>query len=308
MNNKLEKLISYFFFVFVALFWGLSFLIIKETLAELNTYEVLAARWGISGLVYILAALTGIVKVRFKGKNLKGLLLLVLCQPCCYSLFECLGVDKTTATESSIMIAAVPIIVIVEEFLILRKIPVKMAIMGVLIGFSGVVLSILPGATDSDSSQIIGYVCLIIAITVGAYYNMGVGLLSDEFSVIEISFAMSVSGGIFFNILSLTMGNGLHPYKVFLQGGPVTWQLLFLGLGCGVLCYAMYNYNLGRISSTVASCIQTNSINVVGVVAGIMVLHEPWGWYTVIGVMLTVAGIVICALSGDKKKALTTPS
>ena len=308
MNSKLEKLISYFFFVFVALFWGLSFLIIKETLAELNTYEVLAARWGISGLVYILAALTGIVKVRFKGKNLKGLLLLVLCQPCCYSLFECLGVDKTTATESSIMIAAVPIIVIVEEFLILRKIPVKMAIMGVLIGFSGVVLSILPGATDSDSSQIIGYVCLIIAITVGAYYNMGVGLLSEEFSVIEISFAMSVSGGIFFNILSLAMGNGLHPYKVFLQGGPVTWQLLFLGLGCGVLCYAMYNYNLGRISSTVASCIQTNSINVVGVVAGIMVLQEPWGWYTVIGVTLTVAGIVICALSGDKKKTLTTTS
>ena len=304
MNGKLEKLISYFFFIFVALVWGLSFLIIKETLAELNTYEVLAARWGISAIVYIIAALLGIVKVRFKGKNLKGLLLLVLCQPCCYSLFECLGVDKTTATESSILIAAVPIIVIVEEFLIIKKVPVKMAIIGVLIGFSGVVLSILPGATDSDSSQIIGYICLLIAITVGAYYNMGVGLLSGEFSVIEISFAMSVSGGIFFNILSFAMGNGLHPYKVFLQGGPVTWQLLFLGLGCGVLCYAMYNYNLGRISSTVASCVQTNSINVVGVVAGIMVLHEPWGWYTVIGVILTVTGIVICALSGDKQKTI----
>jgi len=203
MNNKLEKLISYFFFIFVALFWGLSFLIIKETLAELDTYEVLAARWGISAAAYLLAAALGIVKVRFKGKNLKGLLLLVLCQPCCYSLFECLGVDKTTATESSILIAAVPIIVIVEEFLILKKVPVKMAIIGVLIGFSGVVLSILPGAADSDSSQITGYICLLIAITVGAYYNMGVSLNSDQFSVIEISFAMSVSGGIFFILLGL---------------------------------------------------------------------------------------------------------
>lgn len=304
MNSKLEKTISYFFFIFVALMWGLSFLVIKETLAELNTYEVLAARWGISGLVYLLAALTGIVKVRFKGKNLKGLLLLVICQPCCYSLFECFGVDKTTATESSILIAAVPIIVIIEEFILLKKIPAKMAIIGVLIGFSGVILSILPGATDSSNSQIIGYICLLIAITVGAYYNMGVGLISDDFSVIEISFAMSVSGGIFFNILSLAMGNGAHPYRVFLQGGPVTWQLLFLGLGCGVLCYAMYNYNLGRIPSTVASCVQTNSINVVGVVAGIMVLHEPWGWYTVVGVMLTVTGIVICALSGEKQKTI----
>ena len=66
----------------------------------------------------------------------------------------------------------------------------------------------------------------------------------------------------------------------------------------------MYNYNLSRISSTVAACIQTNSINVVGVVAGIMILHEPWGWYTVIGVTLTVAGIVICSLSGDKQKTI----
>lgn len=304
MNKSLEKLISYFFFVFVALVWGLSFLVIKEALDALDTIEVLAARWGISAVFFILISAVGLVKVNFKGKNLKRILLLVLCQPCAYSLFECLGVDRTTATETSILIAAVPIMVIIEEMLIMKKTPAKMAILGVLIGFSGVVLSILPGATDSSSSQIIGYVCLIIAITVGAGYNMGVGILSDEFSIMEISCAMSVSGGIFFNILSLAMGNGLHPYKVLFSGGPATWQLLFLGLGCGVICYAMYNYNLSRISSTVAACIQTNSINVVGVVAGIMILHEPWGWYTVIGVTLTVAGIVICSLSGDKQKTI----
>ena len=188
MNKSLEKLISYFFFVFVALVWGLSFLVIKEALDALDTIEVLAARWGISAVFFILIASVGLVKVNFKGKNLKRILLLVLCQPCAYSLFECLGVDRTTATETSILIAAVPIMVIIEEMLIMKKTPAKMAILGVLIGFSGVVLSILPGATDSSSSQIIGYVCLIIAITVGAGYNMGVGILSDEFSIMEIFF------------------------------------------------------------------------------------------------------------------------
>ena len=304
MNKSLEKLISYFFFVFVALVWGLSFLVIKEALDSLDTIEVLAARWGISGLFFIIASVLGLIKVNFKGKKLRRILLLCLFQPCTYSLFEILGVDRTSATETSILIAAVPIMVIIEEMLIIKKTPARMAILGVLIGFSGVVLSILPGATDSSSSQLLGYVFLIIAITVGAGYNIGVGLISDEFSVMEISCAMSVSGGVFFNILSLAMGNGIHPYKVLFSGGPATWQLLFLGLGCGVLCYAMYNYNLGRISSTIASCIQTNSINVVGVMAGIMILHDPWGWYTVIGVALTVAGIVICALADDKQKTI----
>ncbi len=80
------------------------------------------------------------------------------------------------------------------------------------------------------------------------------------------------------------------------------WQLLFLGLGCGVLCYLMYNYNLGRLNSTIASCIQTNSINIVGVSAGILILSDPWGWYTVVGLVLMSTGIVICALANNNSQ------
>ena len=307
MKKKDSRIISYLLFIFVALVWGLSFLVTKEALASLAATEVLAVRWGISMVFFLIAALTGIVKVNYRGKKLKGLLFLVLCQPCTYAIFECIGVDKTTATESSIMIAAVPIMVVIETMIFLKKLPGKWAIIGVLIGFSGVVLCILPGATDSTGSQIIGYICLFVAITVGSAYNIGTSILSENFSVLEISCAMSVGGGIFFNILSLIVGNGTRPYQVFFSNGTVMWQLMFLGLGCGVLCYAMYNYNLGKFPSTIAACIQTNSINVVGVVAGIMILNEPWGWYTVIGLMLTISGIFICALSSDReeKKALT---
>ncbi len=311
MKKTRPSAISYFMFVFVALVWGLSFLVTKEALSSLSTTEVLAVRWGMSAVFFVFLAVTKIVKVNYKGKKLKGLILLVLCQPCVYSIMECIGVDRTTATESSIMIAAVPIVVVIESMLLLKKFPGKMATLGVLIGFSGVVLCIIPGATDSTGSQLLGYLCLLIAITVGAGYNIGTNLLSSEFSVLEISCAMSVGGGIFFTILSLLVGNGAHPYKVFFAGGAVTWQLVFLGLGCGVLCYAMYNYNLGKFPSTIAACIQTNSINVVGVLAGIIILNEPWGWYTVVGLLLAMAGIVICAFNSDDgsgkddKKALT---
>ena len=302
MNKSFDKLISYAFFVFVALVWGLSFLVTKEALSELDAIEVLAVRWGISMVFYVLAAVIGIVKVNYKGKNIKKLLPLVMCQPCAYSLLECLGVDHATASEASIIIAAVPVVVIVEEFLFLKKRPVNRAILGVVIAFSGVILCILPGAADSGRSQLIGYLFLIAAITVGGFYNIGVGVLSSEFSIMEISCAMSVSGGIFFTLVSLFSGRGLHPYQVFFSGGPVMWQLLFLGLGCGVLCYFMYNYNLGRLNSTIASCIQTNSINIVGVVAGILILSDPWGWYTAVGLVLMSTGIVICALANNNSK------
>ncbi|MBR5047374.1 MAG: DMT family transporter [Eubacterium sp.] len=307
MEKTGTKIISYAMFIFVALVWGLSFLVTKEALASLETTEVLAVRWGISMVFFIILAVTGIIKVDYRGKKLKGLLLLVLCQPCSYAILECIGIDRTTATESSIMIAAVPIMVVIENMIFLRQLPGRKAILGVLIGFSGVVLCILPGAADSTGSQIIGYLCLLGAITVGSGYNIGTGILSERFSILEISCAMAVGGGIFFNIVSLAAGNGLHPYQVFVSSGTIIWQLLFLGLGCGVLCYAMYNYNLSKFPSTIAACIQTNSINVVGVVAGIVILNEPWGWYTVIGLILTITGIVICAFASenDSKKPLT---
>ncbi|MBQ4468343.1 MAG: DMT family transporter [Firmicutes bacterium] len=307
MEKSSTKVISYLMFIFVALVWGLSFLVTKEALSALETTEVLAVRWGISMVFFIILAVTKVIKVDYSGKKLKGLLLLVLCQPCTYSILECTGIDRTTATESSIMIAAVPIIVVLENMIFLKQLPGKKAILGVLIGFTGVVLCILPGATDSTSSQIIGYLCLLGAITVGGLYNIGTGILSERFSILEISCAMAVGGGIYFNIVSLAVGNGLHPYKVLFSSGTIIGQLLFLGLGCGVLCYAMYNYNLSKFPSTIAACIQTNSINVVGVVAGILILHEPWGWYTVIGLILTITGIVICAFASDSesKKPLT---
>ena len=42
MEKKSDKIISYGMFIFVALVWGLSFLVTKEALSALETTEVLA--------------------------------------------------------------------------------------------------------------------------------------------------------------------------------------------------------------------------------------------------------------------------
>ena len=53
MEKKSDKIISYGMFIFVALVWGLSFLVTKEALSALETTEVLAVRWGISMVFFI---------------------------------------------------------------------------------------------------------------------------------------------------------------------------------------------------------------------------------------------------------------
>ncbi len=295
MNEKYGKIISYILFAVVALIWGLSFLVTKIALEGLNAYEVLALRWGVTMAAFMLLIAIRVIKVDYRGKNLRLLAMTVLFQPCLYAIFECIGIDLTTASESSIMIAAVPIMVVVENALILRKSTGKRSLLGVAIGFAGVVCCIAFGPAASSGSAIMGYAALFLAITVGGAYCISTDYASKSFSTIEITTAMCIGGGVFYTALSLIMGNGFHPYKVFFSVSEATASILFLGLGCGFVCYFLYNYNLGKLSATIAASIQTNAINIVGVISGIMIMKDPWGLYTVIGLALMVAGIIICA-------------
>ena len=47
------------------------------------------------------------------------------------------------------------------------------------------------------------------------------------------------------------------------------------------------------MKATVVSNIQTNAITVVGVVSGILLGGDDWGWYTLVGLVMAVVGIWI---------------
>ncbi len=93
MNEKYGKIISYILFAVVALIWGLSFLVTKIALEGLNAYEVLALRWGVTMAAFMLLIAIRVIKVDYRGKNLRLLAMTVLFQPCLYAIFPSLGVS-----------------------------------------------------------------------------------------------------------------------------------------------------------------------------------------------------------------------
>lgn len=298
-KSKNNKLIVYLLFVVIALVWGLSFVGIKYTLEDYTPVELLAVRWGISGFLFIVLALLKIIKVDFRGKPKGTLFLLCLFQPGIYSIFEAAGVKFATSSESSIFIGAIPLMVVIESFLILRQKVNKKSVVGVTIGFIGLLSCICFNDNFATGSAIKGYVFLIIAMIAGASYAITCKKATKYYSTSEITFAMAVFGGIEFNIISF-VESGFKPYEVFFQGGTVTLAVLYLAILSGMVAYAINNYNLSRLPAVVASCVQQNSINLVGVVAGIIINHDQWGWYTVVGLILISLGILLTTLSDDE--------
>lgn len=294
-GGRENKALLYTLFVTLALLWGLSFLGTKVALAELNPIELLAVRWGMSLVLFCILIVTGIIKVSFRGKNIKLLIAAVMAQPCAYAILEAVGIDLTTSSESSIFIAVVPLMVVVESFIFLKHKVSRRTGIGIVVGFAGVVTSIIFAPEFSAGGKFTGYLCLIGAVTVGALYSLMSNKLGEEFSTMETSFGLAIAGGIFFNLLSFAQGNGLHPYRVFLSGGQTTWALIYLGVGCSFAAYIIFNYTLSRLKAELATCIQTNSITVVGVAAGILIGGDSWGWYTILGMLMTIAGIFIAS-------------
>ena len=123
---------------------------------------------------------------------------------------------------------------------------------------------------------------------------------SDLFDAIEVTFTLSIIGAICFNAISFAMGNGVRGYVLCFTDTTVLAGVLFLGVCCSCLCYLIYNFVLGKLPTTIGANLVANSVTAVGVLSGCLFAGDPFGWYTVAGVALTITGVCL-ASTGNKE-------
>lgn len=301
MRGKIteQKWFIYALIPICAVMWGLSFLGTSVTLDHLEVMELLAMRWTVSTLLFLVLIVFRVVKVNYKGKNVKGVLLVGILQPCIYSIFETLGVKHTTTSESSIFIATIPLMVLVIGALFLHKKNSKRTILAICIAFLGVVVCVAFSPGFSLGGKGMGYLFLLGAIISGALYTYSSSKAAAEFDAIEVTFTISAMGAIFFNMVSFAMGNGVRGYVLCFTDFRVLAGVLFLGICCSCLSYLIFNFVLGKLPTAIGTNLVANSVTAVGVLSGCLFAGDPFGWYTVIGVGLTIFGICLASM-GDK--------
>jgi len=295
-KKSVSKLIIYTMFGATALLWGMSFLWTKVALASLEVMELLSVRWTLSAVLFGVLILLGVIKVNFRGKSRKYLLAGAFVQPCLYAIFETWGIDFTTTSVSSIFIAVIPLaVVLLNAFVFKAKVSPKTTF-AIILAFSGVVVSVVLAPDFAVGGRFIGYACLVGAVLTGGIYSVLATKVADEYSPIEFTFIMAVMASVWFNVLSLIQGNGLSGYVTVFSSTEVFFSVLMLGIGCSFGAYLMYNFTLSKLPAELASCIQANSTTAIGVISGIVLGGDIWGWYTILGLGMTVAGVVISSM------------
>lgn len=272
--------------------YGLSYIFTKHITGSVTGFALLGWRFLVAFLVINLLLIYKIVKVRLKGKSLKTLVAVVLFSPCMYFIAETIGIKNTTATESSVVLACIPIVSLIASSLILKKRPSAIQVTGILMTFSGVVITVVAAGVSSALS-LSGYVALAIAVVSYALYSVFVDKVSD-FSEIEITYAMLSGGSFLFVLLAIAeaISSGTLNVLISLPFRNLDFliAILYQGIGCSIVAFFLANSAISKIGVNGTSSF-VGVATVVSIIAGVFFLSEPFSVCQMIGTAVIILGV-----------------
>ncbi len=301
MNTKHNILLGSLCALGCEALYGLSYIFTKQATASASSFQLLGWRFLIAAIIMSICAVTGLVKIHLKGKNLRPLILVALFCPVIYFIGETFGIQNTTASESGVCLACIPVASMVASTLLLKKRPTKFQIIGVLITLTGVVITVL-AVGASSSMSIPGYCFLLVAVVSYALYCVFVEKASD-FSGTEITYIMLMSGAVVFGCIAvgeaLFCGNLAELAMVPFRQSAFLIAILYQGIGCSILAFFLSNVAIAKIGvNRVSSFIGVSTV--VSILAGAGFLHETFTTWQIIGALIIIAGVYTANAGGKE--------
>ena len=270
--------------------WGFSFMASKVAQEVTTPFVLLAYRFVIAVLLLALPMLIGKRKIKLRGKNIKPLLLLGLMEPCIYFIGEQYGIRYTNSAFSGVMIAVIPIVTLILAAVFLKDKPTRAQWLFSLLSIAGII-AISLSENSGGSINLLGVLCLLIAVLTGSAYGVISRGISDEFSVYERTFVMQLMAAVFYTTLALIENAGdLGAIIRPLSSPDFILAALYVAVGASVLGYTFFNYAVSNapMPKVIIFC---NLTTVISVLAGVILLGDPFSPVSIIAMIAVLVGI-----------------
>lgn len=274
--------------------FGFSYLFTKDATDSASVFALLGWRFLIAFIVISICAATGVMKIELNGKSLKPLLLTALLSPVLYFIGETFGISMTTASESGVFLACIPVASVAASTIILKKKPALFQIVGITVTLAGVLVTVF-AVGASTSFSIAGYAMLSIAVIVYALYSVCVEKASG-YSGAEVTYVMLAAGAAVFTIAAvieaLTKGTISSLAALPFTDKGFLIAVLYQGIGCSVLAFFMSNVAISKIGVNRTSSFVGVS-TVVSIIAGVLILRERFSLLQISGAATIICGVYI---------------
>jgi drug/metabolite transporter (DMT)-like permease len=268
-------------------FWGMSFVASKTILnSGMPPMTMVAIRFVIATVILNILLRRFDPAARLRKKDILPLAASGLFGVTVYFFFESRGIQLTSASRASIIIAVIPVITLLADALLFRARISWMAVVGVVLSVVGVVFVVgTPGAGEAASAT--GDLFMFGACISWVIYIFLSRNLHERMSDIAITAYQSVFGTAFLIPLALLEMHQWVP--ITLASGL---SLGYLALFCSALSNFLYVYALSSLGPVKVSP-YINFIPVVGVVGGVALLGEAITWLQVAGGAVILAGVLL---------------
>ena len=282
--------------------FGLSYLFSKMALNVAEPAILLWARFTVTFIVLNLLLLTRAAKVSYKGKHVLYAVLLGVLQPVMYFVFENYGVKYTNTSTAGLLASVSPILSALLGAIFLRERPNWKQWACIVISIAGVMLVSVRGGGGQDTAA--GVICLVMAYSLGAVYALVVRTISKEFTAFEMTYMMFAVGFVFFTGWAfVSHGAGtVAMLGAALSDSSFVISVLYLGVAASIGAYFLSNYSLAHLP-VARSTIFSNFATVVSVLAGVIVMKDPFGWTQAVAFVLILSGVIGVNLLRNKDEA-----
>jgi drug/metabolite transporter (DMT)-like permease len=279
----------------VCLIWGFNFSITKSAFDQIPPLPFTAIRFAISSLLLwvVLRVVEGPAKL--PPGAMRRLILLGLVGNTLYQLFFMLGLSRTTASNSALILSTVPTVVAVfAGALGFERITTRMR-WGIALGMLGVGLVIATRGVAFDRGTLSGDLLSVLAVLCWAGYTVGLRRVPQGVSPLRVTTITTIAGTPGLVLVGLPGVSRLEWGAVSVTAWLAVAYASVLSL---VVAYLLWNRSVKAIGGT-RTAIYMCLTPVVAVLGAWLLLGERPHPLQGIGACFIITGVLLTRTGGD---------
>ncbi len=282
--------------MFVVLMWALTFSTFKVAWRNVDPVAFTAVRFGATLVIAIAVVAFASSRIRPRRADIPTIVASGLAGYFAYQMLFILGLDRTTAVASAILVSTHPLFSVLFAWVLGRERPTRRQMLGIAVAFLGVVVFLR--VWDAVGSATWGDLLSLGAAAAFGAYGVINQPLSKRYPPRELmAYTLAVGGG----LVALV---GL-PAAVHQDWGALNatdWLIMLYAIvGPVYLAYALWNWAIHRrgIARTTPYGF---AVPVVAAVLAVIFLGETLHPEQIVGGLMVVAGLVVTRMPGRRRR------
>ncbi|WP_240497825.1 DMT family transporter [Thioclava sp. IC9] len=272
-----------------AIFWGTNFEATRVALEYLSPWTAAASRFAIAAVAIVIwLGVSRGINFQVLKRNWPAFAVLGVAGVTGFNAALFLGMQSSSPVTAALIMGTTPLTTNLLDALAQRRLPKGTAIVGMIVSFVGVAMTV--GAFSG--TRFSGGDILILIGSIGwSLYSIGCRSWVREASAVETATWTMVFGAFGLVVISLFVGN---PVQELVQSGSVTQLLvLYMALGGSVLAYLFWQVGIS-VRGPAATSVLFNLVPVAALLVAIAFGRMP-GWQQILGVFVAILGVLLAS-------------